>query len=134
MREVREHDNVGRLTLAEVRRRTGVPIEAVADKEALAEFLRFMKWEEYRKLMNEDERREYNRIKQAEYRKAKAGKNGAPLPGQKEYEDALERGDEAGAQEILDNQPFKGGVGDRIDAEAELKRVTSLDSDADAGG
>ena len=37
MREVREHDNVGRLTLAEVRRRTGVPIEAVADKEALAE-------------------------------------------------------------------------------------------------
>lgn len=43
----------------------------------------------YRKIRNEQERREYQRVKQSDYR---ARKKGNPLPGEVEYEAALRRG------------------------------------------
>lgn len=52
-------------------------------------------WDEYRKIMNEDERREYNRIKQAEYRA-----RGKPLQvhSKSQSEIAHERAEEEAAE------------------------------------
>lgn len=44
----------------------------------------------YRKIRNEEERREYQRVKQAGYREAR--KKGRPLPGEAEYDAAVRRG------------------------------------------
>lgn len=55
----------------------------------------------YLNIKTNEDLREYNARKQREYR----AKKGKPLPGEKAYEDAVKRGDEAGAQKILDNQP-----------------------------
>jgi hypothetical protein len=63
-------------------------------------------WEEYRRILNEDERREYNRKKQAEYRE---WKKGAPLPGETAYERAMREGHDEEAQRLLDGQPMAGG-------------------------
>jgi hypothetical protein len=40
---------------------------------------RLVNWEYYDKIKNEDDRREYNRLKQAEYRSRKPGKNHNPM-------------------------------------------------------
>lgn len=51
----------------------------------------------YRSIRNEHDRREYQRIKQAQYRKKKKSQ---PLNGEQRYEDALERGDQESADRI----------------------------------
>ena len=59
--------------------------------------------EKYRQKMNVDERREANRVYQQRYRaKNKAPKNGKPLPGEVQYVQAVERGDET-AETIIDS-------------------------------
>lgn len=55
-------------------------------------------WEYYQRIRNEDDRREYNRVKQAEYRKRSKVATG-PSPGEANYVKALEDG---ASQEQLD--------------------------------
>jgi hypothetical protein len=56
----------------------------------------------YRKIRNEQERREYQRIKQSEYRKKKIQKS-MPVKGEKEYVDAMTNGaSETELQAIID--------------------------------
>ena len=57
-------------------------------------------WESYRKIRSADERREYNRVKQAEYR-SKKPKRGKPLKGEEAYVRAFEGGDEQRAESIV---------------------------------
>jgi len=53
-------------------------------------------WQAYQSVRNEDDRREYNRIKQREYRaRQRVLKNGAPLAGEVKALKAAERGDQA---------------------------------------
>lgn len=54
-------------------------------------------WASYQQIRNEEERREYNRNKQREYRQMKKGK---PLPGERSYEEAVKRGDQEEADRI----------------------------------
>jgi hypothetical protein len=49
-------------------------------------------FEAYRAIRSEDDRREYNRIKQAEHRKKKLKVKSGPSPGETAYVTALERG------------------------------------------
>src|SRR5438445_11839030 len=42
-------------------------------------------WVDYQEIKNEQDRREYNRIKQAEYRARKKQVNGKPLAGEQAY-------------------------------------------------
>ena len=42
-------------------------------------------WEDYQEIKNEEDRREYNRVKQAEYRARKRIVNGKPLAGERAY-------------------------------------------------
>jgi hypothetical protein len=58
----------------------------------------------YRAIRNEEERREYQRMKQAEYREKKKGRKGKPLPGEAAFEKAVERGaGEAELSRLSDN-------------------------------
>ena len=57
-------------------------------KEAQFQY-RIVNWEYYDKIKSEEERREYNRLKQREYRAIKSSK---PLPGEMEYVKALKDG------------------------------------------
>lgn len=63
--------------------------------------------EKYRNMLSEEERKEYKRQKQAQYRAAAkekaAGKK--PLPGEAAYERAEERGDAAKAEYLAEEQP-----------------------------
>ncbi len=64
----------------------------------------------YRKIRNEQDRREYQRVKQAEYRKKKKPKPTLPPPGEARALDALERGDEASYnQAVEDHLPESSG-------------------------
>ena len=58
-------------------------------------------WEHYQRIRNEDERREYNRIKQREFRERER-KKGKPLRREREYEAAIRRGDVVEAEQIAE--------------------------------
>lgn len=57
---------------------------------------RLVNWESYNKIRTEEDRREYNRQKQAEYRARKRH----PLKGEAAFERACDRGDYEGAERI----------------------------------
>lgn len=70
---------------------------------------RVVNFQKYRAMRNEEDRREQNRINQARFRSRTLGKPaknaGQPLPGEVAYESALNSGNDAEAERILDNQP-----------------------------
>jgi hypothetical protein len=70
---------------------------------------RVVNWGEYQEMRHASDLKEYNRRKQAEYRarKKKAGKG--PLPGETAYVAAVNNGDSAGAERIL-NASLPAGV------------------------
>ena len=71
---------------------------------------RILNGEKYREKMNADERREKNRIYQRRWRQKNGlGPKGKPLPGETAYCEALDRGDEAGAERVLEGYQ-KGSV------------------------
>jgi hypothetical protein len=67
---------------------------------------RMVAWDDYQKIRNEDERREYNRVKQAQYRARKAG--GKPIRGEVEGVAALVAGDVERFDEL--SEPRAGSV------------------------
>ena len=67
---------------------------------------RVVNWAAYQGIKNADDLREYNRIKQADYRARKkalkSSTNKGPSPGEVAYGKALDRGDQASADNLTD--------------------------------
>lgn len=64
---------------------------------------RVVNWAEYQTIRDANDLKEYNRRKQQEYRARKRGKGkGKPLPGEVAAVKAMENGDEAEAQRIIE--------------------------------
>ncbi len=71
---------------------------------------RLVNWEYYQQIRNEDDRREYNRLKQAEYRARKKGLPGTPekmkeRDARHRAESAAARADTRGIEGLYDGEP-----------------------------
>ena len=64
-------------------------------------------WEKYQRIKNEENRREYNREKQRDRRAKLAGRKERKLPGEQAHENAVNNGDHAEAERLLNNQPIR---------------------------
>lgn len=64
-------------------------------------------WHLYNGIRNEIDRREYNRVRQAEYRQKRAAKRGKPLPGETTYVKAVQNGNESLVNHLENNPCIK---------------------------
>lgn len=62
---------------------------------------KLLNYEKYRGMRSQEERREYQRIKQAEYRARKKPQS-TPSPGEQSYVAAVNRGDQEGADRVVE--------------------------------
>jgi hypothetical protein len=81
----------------------------------------------YIAIRNADQKRASDRERQ---RKKRAKGNGAPLPGERAFEQAVERGDEAGAQQILESHVPHG----TLERKSDGKRIMPVREAGEAGG
>ena len=93
---------------------------------------RVVNWEEYQTMKNADDLREYNRIKQAEYRaRVKARKKSTPQGGEASFVKVLENEGPAAADAHLGRQQQANGL---PEVETMRQRLARIGDEAHASG